>query len=190
MTIHLTVGEYQKLNLPQLGKKRLAPTRKTLRDKRISQLRELGYPDWKIAIRILMERPKLNWGWKIEPEQRVCIEFADRMRLHVLEGRYNGIWGHLANEGKRHQIVAQILLAMGMIPGCTDYFFMWTRPHKHFNNQSVLDCGVIEFKSSGGVIQETQKLYAAMCQHFDIPHAYAYSADEAEAQIRAWGGLA
>ena len=77
------------------------------------------------AILSLMRRDKLPMHMKIGDEERLSIEFADLMRVETLEGRYKGIWGHIPNEGKRHPLVAMLVKAMGLIPGSTDYYFIW-----------------------------------------------------------------
>lgn len=187
---NLTEGEFARLNLPELGstpapKRKVAkPTRKSMLEARAALLRKAGWPEWEIAIKLLMERSKLAWGWTIEPEQRICIEFADRMRIHVIQGTYYGIWGHCPNEGLRSKIVAAILRAMGMISGCADYSFMWVNLYNGAQGRGVMEC-----KVPGGQIQETQKLYKAMCDRFGISHAYFHSADEGEEILRGWGAI-
>lgn len=189
MTTHLTEGQYEHMEFKAFGKinkpNKPRKSRTSMLDARIKLLRIAKVPEWEIAIQLLMERSKLSWGWKIEPEQRICIEFADRMRTHTLKGTYRGIWGHIPNEGKRHNIVGAIMRAMGMLAGATDYYFMWDNTGSPFSEH----CGVLEAKSPGGAIQPSQKLYAAMCEHFCIPHAYFHSSEEGEAILRLWGAI-
>ena len=144
----------------------------------IDMLKLAGESVYDIAVTVLMTRSTLNWAWKIEPEQLICIEFADRMRKYTITGLYKGIWGHTANEGKRHQIVALIQIAMGMIPGATDYSFMGPWGH-----------GVIEFKVRGGKLEDTQACYRDWCIGNNVPHALCHSADEGVMVLKSWGAL-
>lgn len=127
----------------------------------------------------LMSAPKLNMRWKIDPEQRICCEFADMLRACVLDGQYAGVWSHAANEGKRHPIVACILKRMGMIPGTPDYFFMWGDTGR----------GVIEVKTPKGRLTESQIDWRSWCEMNHVPHAKVESADEGIATLKTWGAL-
>ena len=71
----------------------------------------------------LMRCPKLNWKWRIDPEQRLSIKLADKLRWLEVQGRMKCCWTHIPNEGKRSQIVGAILKRMGMIPGAADFVF-------------------------------------------------------------------
>lgn len=134
------------------------------------------------AIMQLMSRCKLSMGFKINPEERICIEFADDMRQMTVDGVYKGIWSHCPNEGKRHQITAQIMKAMGMIPGGTDYFFMWSGGCNH---------GVLEFKVPGKKIAEdsNQDFYRLWCERAGVPHAVVHSAAEGVEKLKHWGAI-
>jgi hypothetical protein len=148
------------------------------REAGILQMRKAGEPKRAIAMTACLSRGKLSWGWEIKPEARSCIQFADRMREHSIKGRYRGIWGHLPNEGKRSQIAACIMIAMGMLPGGTDFFFMGDWGH-----------GVIEFKVPGEDLTLTQQCYRDWCEADGVRHAVAYSPDAAESILREWGAL-
>ena len=54
----------------------------------------------------------------------------------------------ISNEGKRHERVALILIAMGMIPGAADDYFI-----------GPSGAGVIEFKTLGNKFRPTQEIY-------------------------------
>lgn len=130
---------------------------------------------------MLMSRPKLNWRWTLEPEQKLSVQFADAMRVAVVEGRYRGVWGHCPNEAKRSQIVGMILKAMGMLSGTPDYFFLWPG-----------DGGVIELKTATGTMSEHQSYWQMWCDEAGIKHAVC-KGDNADLQalavLRSWGAL-
>lgn len=128
---------------------------------------------------LYLTRPKLNWNWKIEPEQRLSIEFSDALRAASVDGKYKGVWTHVPNEGKRHQITACIMKAMGMIPGVYDYNFMWGETGR----------GVIELKAGSNKPTEHQIRYKAWCDMHGIPNAVCYSVDEALGVLKEWGAL-
>ena len=115
----------------------------------------------------LMQRDKIPMHWRVQPEERICIEFADRMRELTLTGGYRGIWGHIPNEGKRHQVVAIVMKAMGMIAGTPDHYFIKS------------DGGmVIEFKVKGNGLRDNQKNMKAWCDLAGVRHAVCFSAEE------------
>lgn len=124
----------------------------------------------------LIKRNKLNWRWKIEPEQRECIEFFDRVRLAYLDGRLRCVAFHVGNEGKRHKIVASIMKAMGMVSGASDYVFL-----------ARDSAGVIEMKAGKNTPTENQKTFMCWCEQCGVRNAVCYSADEAEQTLKAWG---
>lgn len=130
---------------------------------------------------MLMSRPKLNWGWKLEPEQKLSVQLADALRLAVVEDRYKGVWCHIPNEAKRSQIVGMILKAMGMLPGAPDFFFLWAG-----------DGGVIELKTASGTLSEHQAHWRTWCADAGIKHAVCKGDDadlQALAVLRDWNAL-
>lgn len=145
------------------------------------------------AITALMTRPNIPHNIKIDPEALECIVFADRMRGHTAQGRYKGIWGHTPNESKRGLIHNLVLRAMGMIPGATDFIFMWEKG----------GC-VIEFKTpermrwndKGKYVKayatkqsDSQKFYQQWCDFCKIPYFLCYTAQEAEEKLKGLGAL-
>lgn len=130
------------------------------------------------AITALMSRGKLRWGWKLEPEQKLSVLFADELRKLTIAGAYKGIWCHVANEGKRSQIVGAILKAMGLIPGSPDYWFIWQTGR-----------GVIELKVRGNTQQPTQKHFQQWCEGNNIPYAVCYSVEQALEVLRQWQAI-
>jgi hypothetical protein len=126
----------------------------------------------------LMQREKIPMHWRVQPEERICIEFSDRMRELTLKGLYHGIWGHIPNEGKRHKVVAIVMKAMGMIPGSPDHYFI------------KQDRGmVIEFKVKGNSLRDNQKNMKQWCEMNSIPHSVCFSADEGIAALVEYGML-
>lgn len=133
-------------------------------------------------IRRLMADKKVG-GLKLGPEDRICIDFATRLRVAALEGRLRAIWCHVANEvgggrGRSSAIAYRVAKALGLIPGAADYFFMWEGGG-----------GVIEFKSETGRQTENQKDFQAWCEYLNVDYRIARSADEGEAILKEWGVL-
>ena len=130
------------------------------------------------AITALMSRGKLRWGWKLEPEQKLSILFADELRKLTVSGAYKGIWCHAPNEGKRSQIVGLILKAMGLIPGSPDYWFIW---------QNGRGCN--ELKVRGNRQTDQQKNFQIWCEHNGISYAVCYSVEQGLATLTEWGAI-
>lgn len=129
----------------------------------------------------LMLRNKLNWTWKVKPEEKESIDLADFMRKQTLEGHFKGIWWHTPNEGKRHQITACIMKAMGMLAGVPDFIFIW-------RNQG-LHVAFIEMKAGNNKQSTAQKNFQKWADYWMIPYAVHYSADEAAYQLKEWGAV-
>lgn len=149
-------------------------------------------PAWLVK---LMDRSRIYNGWRVQPEERLSIHFADQMRALTLDGKYQGVWFHAANEGKRHQITAVIIKAMGMIAGTPDFVFM-----------GPWGGGLIEFKSpeergksaktgkpiiskAAGKQSEYQAYFQLWCEHGKVAYALCRSVDEALAVLREWGAI-
>ncbi len=114
--------------------------------------------------------PKLGNNVKLEPEQRLCIEFANLMRFYTINNRLKTTWHHVANEGKRSRIVANILKAMGLIPGVADY---------NFGGYSI------EFKVKTPQT-DNQKNFEKWKNNKGEKYAVCYSIDEAVSKLREW----
>lgn len=129
----------------------------------------------------LMHRPPLG-NVKLGPEDRVAVEFANRLRAWTLEGRLKAIWSHIGNEiaggVKNAAIRYAIAKALGFISGFPDFVFAWKE-----------GAGVIEFKAPKGTMSQNQKNFRSWCELIGIPYVVARSADEGEATLRAWGVL-
>lgn len=86
-----------------------------------------------------------------------------------------GLWFHVPNEGKRSIAGHQKMIAMGMVPGMTDF---------------VLVCAgrvaFLELKRPDGKGRKSkgQEQFQATCEALGLPWACAQSLEEAEAFIR------
>lgn len=127
----------------------------------------------------ILQRPKLNWNWKIEPEQRLSIQVADYLRAATLDGSLIGVWHAVPNEGKRHQIVAAIMKAMGMLPGVGDIHVTGT-----------WGSGYLELKVKPNKQSQTQKDFQAWCKLEEIHYAVCYEMDDVIDTLKSWGALA
>ncbi len=132
------------------------------------------------AISRLMSRATLG-NWDIEPEQRLAIEFADKLRVAARDGKLNCVFCHVANEGKRHRIVASILIAMGLIPGAPDYWFIWKDGG-----------GLIELKRPDRklpMLEGNQAHFRVWAESLGAKYALHNSLEDALATLREWGVL-
>jgi hypothetical protein len=127
---------------------------------------------------VLMMRDSIPWRCILEPEQKLCVQIADRLRAYTLDGKLKGVWSHIANEGKRHVFVGIILRAMGLIKVTPDYFFIWEGGG-----------GLIEIKAGKGVLSENQKHHIVWCADEKVNHAICRSVDEVLQTLVAWGAL-
>lgn len=158
----------------------------------------LGARTGQTAIFRLMARYKIPMTIKadgrtvpvtIKPEQRFSIHLADRLRELTLTRRYRGIWSHIPNEGERSRLFGVLLKAMGLIPGATDYFFIW-----------ATGAGVIELKVHPETMSDTQLDYRDWCVQSGVNHACvtceadthearAKAVTEVESHLTRWGAL-
>lgn len=135
------------------------------------------------AIPLLMSRPKIPWkvGNRvivIEPEQKLCIQFADKMRELTASGAYEGIWLHIPNERKAHVFTMMILRAMGVITGAWDYIFI-----------GPWGCACLEFKEGSNTLSEYQRYFRFWLRKWDIPHEEVRTVAQAISALKKWGAL-
>lgn len=126
----------------------------------------------------LMQRDKINWNWKINPEQKLSIQVADMLRVATLEGRYKGVWHAVPNEGKRHKIVALIMKAMGLLPGVLDFSF-----------KGLWGNGCIELKAGKNGLTDNQKDFIQWCDAEGVKHALCRTVEQVESTLKDWGAL-
>ncbi|EHK57744.1 hypothetical protein [Allomesorhizobium alhagi] len=134
------------------------------------------------ALLRLMTRPFLAPTLKLGPEDRICIEFANRLRAWTLEGRPVAVWSHIGNEigggTKNANIRYAIAKALGMITGASDYVFLWPG-----------GSAALEAKAPKGVQTAGQTDFEAWCTARGVPYRIMRSADEGEAILREMGVL-
>lgn len=126
----------------------------------------------------ILQRPKLNWSWKLEPEQKLSVEVADMLRAFTLQGKLRGVWHAVPNEGKRNRIVACIMKAMGLLPGVADLSF-----------KGAWGGGYIELKTEKGRQQGSQKQFQAWCEQEGVNYALCRSLGDVMDTLKAWGAL-
>lgn len=114
----------------------------------------------------------------LKPEDRLSIQFADRLREFTSNGRYQGVWLHVPNERKAHVFTMIILKAMGQITGAWDYVFM-----------GPWGCGWIELKQGTNTLGEYQRYFRFWLRKWDIPHEECRTLDQAIAALKKWGAL-
>lgn len=113
--------------------------------------------------------PKLRG--KLDPEDEICYEFAERVRYLQLEDmcRKEFVWTHIANEfaGKSRPVFGMKLKAVGKVTGWPDYVFMSD------------DVGLaIEFKDKGGSQSDSQRKVQKWFELSGVDYHVARSADE------------
>ena len=135
-------------------------------------------PEHERHIVALMSRSPLPFNTRLKPEQRLTIRVADELRKLTSEGKYNGVWTHITNEGKRSQIAGAIAKAMGMIPGAPDFVFagQW-------------GAGFIEMKEGKGKLQDTQIYFRSWVQQHQLGYATCTSVESVLDTLREWGAL-
>jgi hypothetical protein len=130
------------------------------------------------AIAILMAHPGLLPHFKLHPEQRLSIALAEAMRAHTLSGAYRGVWFCVQNEGRRHRITALIQKAMGLIPGVSDFVFVWT-------GGALL----AELKVGSNGQTDNQEHFQMWCGHCGLAYGVFRDVAAVEARLRDLGGL-
>lgn len=132
---------------------------------------------WSFLIQLL-HRPPLPLRIRLEEEQKLSVEVANWLRERSLDGTLKAVWTHVANEGKRSMTAAQILKAMGLIPGASDYVFMWGD-----------GAGVIELKAGKNKETENQLHFFSWCGALGVRHATCRSLDEVQSALVSWGAF-
>lgn len=130
----------------------------------------------------LMQYTSLSARLRLGPEDFMAVQFANALRVHVLEGRLRGVFCHVPNElagSARATPAAAIARAAGLISGASDYLFLWDS-----------GSGVLEAKSKTGSLSPSQKDWRDWCVATGVRHAVFRSVEEGEAQLREWGVLA
>lgn len=128
----------------------------------------------------LMRRLKLH-NLKLQPEERLAVDFADTLRTLVLAGRLHAVWTHPANEiaGRRSglsKIRYTIAKCMGLIDGAADYLFLWA------DGSGALEAKVGKFRQ-----QENQKDFQFWCEANGVRYEIFTSVDQGIEILTRWG---
>jgi hypothetical protein len=128
-----------------------------------------------------MSRDKIPyiWGKKfviLKPEEKMSVEFADKLRELTLQKQLRCLWCHIPNEGKRSLLTALIIKASGMIPGVGDFLFCWGG-----------GSAFIELKAGKNKQSIHQKNFELWCKENDVDYALCYSVEAAIGVLHDWG---
>lgn len=131
----------------------------------------------------LMTRMRLSSTIKLGPEDRLAIEVADACRAWTLEGRLNGIWFHIPNEGgganrRKAQIELTLKAALGAIGGAADLVFIGSDRSPIGN--ALHNVLLIELKAPKGRRTDNQADFAAWAAANDIAYLICRSFDDVE----------
>lgn len=117
--------------------------------------------------KILIPRSKMG-RIKINQEDQMCIEFAQHLRVHTLDGRLPFTWFHIPNQfGFSRPIFGVKQGWMGRIPGAADFCFVG-KDNSFF----------IEFKAPKGRQSEEQKIFEDWCKENKVHYFIVRSAEE------------
>lgn len=126
----------------------------------------------------LMSVPSWPHNLKVGPEALECVKFANELRGLSLEGRLQGCWLHIPNEGKRSRLQGFLLKAMGLLPGASDFLIF-------SGNGSY----ALEFKAKGKKQTDYQGWFEEWCLSQGVSYAVVRSSSEALAILKTWGVL-
>ena len=119
---------------------------------------------------------------RLGEEDRICLEWSNRLRTYTLDGRLAGCWSHIANEaggkGRLAAIQAAKARALGMIKGTPDFIFT-----KHDKALWV------EAKSVTGSLSPSQRNFRDWATSNSIRYAVVRSADDGDKLLKEEGFL-
>jgi hypothetical protein len=127
----------------------------------------------------LMHYAGLSRGTEVQPEDNMCVIFANQLRELSLQGKLRAVWLHPANElcfGHKTGVRAAISRAMGMHVGVSDYVFL--TGSRGF---------ALEAKFGKNGLTDNQKDFREWCAHADVPHRVFRSVEEGINALREWG---
>lgn len=139
-------------------------------------------PEWleELLLRGPLSRVRLT------DEDRICIEFADRLREAALMGRLRCTFTHIPHEvgggTKNAALRYAIAKALGLVTGSADYVFVWKDGG-----------GWIEFKrpatpdAAAGRLTKPQRHFREWCDRHQANWRLAQSANEGFAILKEWG---
>ncbi|WP_226018447.1 hypothetical protein [Novosphingobium sp. FKTRR1] len=124
---------------------------------------------------------KLSPRTRVQPEDAMCVRFANELRAATLDGRLRGVWFHPANElcyGHRTGVRAAISRAMGMHIGVADFVFQWAD-----------GSAALEAKYGKNGLTAGQDDFRAWCEREGVRHRVFRSVEEGLDALREWGVL-
>lgn len=145
----------------------------------------MGIAAWLIRL-MDCKRPAMELG----PEDRIALDVASMCRAWTLEGRLQGIWFHIPNEGggsnrRRAHIELALKRALGLIPGAADLVFIG--PARLVDHSSVVV--LIELKAGRNGQSTNQKDFESWAASNQIIYATARSLAQVEALLTEHGLL-
>jgi hypothetical protein len=134
------------------------------------------------AVMKLMECSKIpmkigNKRVILKPEQKLSIEYADKLRELTIREKLKGVWVHVAHEREAGWFTHIVLKRMGMLKGAPDYWHVWDG-----------GCCIIELKVDGD-LEEYQGYFKTWAWSENIPHAVCRSVESAIDKLREFGAL-
>lgn len=120
-------------------------------------------------------------GARPGPEDAMCVEFANELRVATLEGRMTAVWFHPAQElcfGHKTGVRAAISRAMGMHVGVADYAFLWAE-----------GAGILEAKHGRNPLTDSQDDFVKWCGIAGVRRGVFRSVREGLDHLSAWGVL-
>jgi hypothetical protein len=107
----------------------------------------------------------------LKEEQKMCVEFANEMRMLTFGGDFPYVWYHIPNEflpSARKNFVFDLKQKhMGKISGVPDYCFMSSR-----------DGFFIEFKALKGKKSKNQEVFESWCASTKVDYFLCRSAKD------------
>lgn len=118
-------------------------------------------------IKILLPNKNISF-YKLKPEQKICIDFANYLREQTLSKEFPYVWFHIPNEFSSYNAVYGLKQGwMGRISGAPDFCFL-SKNNNFF----------IEFKTKTGRQNPSQKIFQEWCTINQINYLMARSCEE------------
>lgn len=111
-------------------------------------------------------------------EDGIAYQVRCNLALYTMQGRLKAVWFHVPNEAKRSRQLGVIMKALGMIPGVSDFVFLWDGGG-----------GVIELKYGKNGLQDSQVIFLEWCRTYNVPRAVCYGANQVDTVLHEWGVL-
>lgn len=111
-------------------------------------------------------------------EDGIAYQVRCNLAQYTMQKRLKAVWFHVPNEAKRSKQLGMIMKALGMIPGVSDYVFLWDG-----------GCGVIELKHGNNGLRDSQAIFLDWCRDHKVNRAVCYGANQVDTVLREWGIL-